>query len=128
MTNSFTISKLGWVNCDRYYSDPASTNITLSATIQNQVDFDFCTISLIIDNDFVVINGLNSDNTFWIAGGKSPYSQLPIGKKATLVGFSYKNDKIHFAKKSIIISKTGNYSIKLIPCTKEDVNKQLKEI
>lgn len=128
MKNSFSISKLGWVNCDRYYSDPKSENVDLSASIKNQNNFDFCTLSLIIDGDLVVINGLESDNKYWFAGGKAPYSKLPIGKKATLVGFSYKDNKIYFGKKSITISKTGNYSINLEPSTKAEVNNQLKGI
>jgi hypothetical protein len=127
-TNSFSIAKLGWVNCDEFYNDPQATEVDIYASVRNSAPFDFACLSLVLNNRRIALNGIENDGKYRFTGDTRGYAKLPIGEKATIVGISYKDNKPYFGSKEIVISKKGSYELDLKVSSIEDISTKLNAI
>ncbi len=125
-TNSFSVAKLGWINCDRYYNDPRARETNIMASVYNGEGFDFVSLALIINGQRVALNGMPTKGATYAFTGKSaPYTKLPIGEKATIVALSYRNKQPYIGMQEITIEEKGNYPIQLEASTAESINTKL---
>ena len=125
--NSFKTSQLGWINCDQFYNDPKSETVDLIASISN--DFEFATMSLVINGRQIALNGIkDTEGNYRFTGEQGLVTKLPIGEKATIVGISHHNNQIYLGIKEIMIDKKGNYELDLAESSIEQVNEYLKKI
>jgi hypothetical protein len=113
-TSVFSTKTLGWINCDRFYDDPNSGKADiLMADISNN-KLNFIDFSLVIPYMNVRLNGFKlKDNLYSFTQEKGPYSKLPIGYSAIVVGISVENDSTFFASKKITIEDGLNLDFKL---------------
>jgi len=129
LTNSFSVSKLGWINCDQFYNNPNAKESNIMANVSNIEEYEFATMSLIINGRRIALNGTSSDNTEYTFTGKSePYTRLPIGETATIFALSYKNDKPYIGIKEFVISEKESFNIELVESSIEEINEKLKRI
>ena len=128
-TNSFAVAKLGWINCDQFYNEPTAKEANILASVTNLETYEFATLTLIINGRRIALNGTLGDNSKYTFTGKSqPYTRLPIGERATIIGISYKNDRPYLGIKEIVISEKGNYDIDLQASSTQDINTKLNGI
>jgi hypothetical protein len=128
-TNSFAVAKLGWINCDQFYDDPTAKESNLVASVNNMGSYEFATLSLIINGRRIALNGTPDDKfNYSFTGGLPPYTKLPIGERATIIGLSYKNDTPYIGIKEIVIGEKGNYTIDLQASSVKDINTKLSGI
>ncbi|MCB0735499.1 MAG: hypothetical protein H6608_12395 [Flavobacteriales bacterium] len=129
LINSFSVSELGWINCDQFYKNPNAKESIIIASISNYDEYDFATMSLIINRRRIALNGTSSDNSEYTFTGKSaPYTRLPIGETATIFALSYKNDKPYIGIKEFVISEKESFKIELVESSIKDINEKLKGI
>ena len=129
LSNSFSVAKLGWINCDHYYNDPSAEPVNLTASVKNITNYGVVSLALIINKDKIGINGIINDSLeYTFTGITEPYTKLPIGAKATIVAMSYKDNKPYIGMKDIIISKKGDYNIELAESSINDINVKLAGI
>jgi len=127
-TNSFSVAKLGWINCDQFYNDPKAKEVDIFASVLNPNNFDFACLTLIINNRRIALSGIEKDGKYKFTGETGLYTKLPVGEKATIVGISYKDSKPFFGLKEITISEKGSYELDLQASSTQDINKKLNEI
>lgn len=128
-TNSFSVSKLGWINCDAFYNDPNAKESSIMAQVTNLKEDELALTTLVINKLRVALNGWKSDKgTFTFTGNKAPYTKLPIGQKATIVALSYKNNKPYIGVKEFVISEKESLRVELVESSVEALNKQLESI
>ena len=103
-TTVFSVNKLGWINCDRFYDDPKAgkAEILLANSSNNQLNFiDF---SLVIpDMNVRLMSYPRKDNLYSFTNETGPYTKLPIGKEAVVIGIAVHNDSVFYASKNIKI-------------------------
>ncbi|MBC7862627.1 MAG: hypothetical protein IAF38_06600 [Bacteroidia bacterium] len=107
---------LGWINCDRFSE---ATNKTEFA-----VEMD-TSLKPVIRLVFKDINSVMSAKH--LKGNKFIVSNVPAGKKATLIAFSLINDEPFFASKEIIIGMEDKENLEMLKTTltllQEDIRK-----
>lgn len=129
VSNSFAVSKLGWINCDKFYNEPNARASNISVVAEGVAQDVEVAWTLIIHGRRIAIKGLRDEGSKVVFTGKSaPYSKLPIGEKATLLGLSFKNEQPYMGVKEIVITENANYNIELMPSTIPDISQILKSI
>lgn len=129
LTNSFSVSELGWINCDQFYNNPNAKESNIMASVSNLKEYEIATMSLIINGRRIALNGISLDNVEYTFTGKSePYTKLPIGETATIFALSYKNDKPYIGIKEFVISKKESFIVELAESSVEEINEMLKRI
>lgn len=127
-SNSFQVAKLGWINCDQFYNDPVAKEVKILAGINNNEN-EFACVTLILNGRGIALNGiLNGDSKYSFTGKSAPYTKLPIGEKASIIGISYKDEKPYFGIQEIVISEQETYDIVLKVSSIEEINEKLKAI
>lgn len=101
----FSVNRMGWINCDRFYDDPAAGKaaIVVSNSSGRQLDYIDCSL---------VVPGINARLTAYPAGADrwsftkkdGRYTRLPIGRKAVITGVALQHDSLFFASKKITIT------------------------
>ncbi|MDF2455401.1 MAG: hypothetical protein K0R51_1394 [Cytophagaceae bacterium] len=115
----FSVTKLGWINCDRFYSIPNKTKIDVSFT--NRGEMDQTTAYLVFKN-------INSVARFYerSSDGVLRSGEIPIGETVTIVAFSLKNGKEHFGLKEITTSENLNVVIDLTEGSEDEIRTALE--
>jgi hypothetical protein len=128
-TNSFAVAKLGWINCDQFYDDPTAKESNIMASVNNMGSYEFVTLSLIINGRRIALNGTPDDKlNYSFTGGLPPYTKLPIGERATIIGLAYKNETPFIGIKEIVIAEKGDYAIDLQASSIQDINMKMSGI
>jgi antitoxin component HigA of HigAB toxin-antitoxin module len=129
VANSFAIAKLGWINCDQFYYEPNAKEANIIANSTNTEKFDFISFTLIINNRRIALGGiLNNKYEYCFTGNSKPYTKLPIGEKATIVGLTYKNDKPYFGTKEITLTEKGSYKVDLTISSIKEIDEKLNKL
>lgn len=124
-TTAFSIKKLGWINCDRFYDDPsaAPAEILLSNT---GTQLDFIDYSLVIPKLNVRLGGYVWDNgQYAFTKKEGPYTKLPIGTEAVIVGVSLKGNEVFYASKKITIKEKLKLDMNMQPIAKTALSDSL---
>jgi hypothetical protein len=94
----FSVTKLGWINCDRFYSIPNKTTIEVQLT--NIGDMAHT-------EAYLVFKDINSVASFHehSSAGQFISNDIPVGESVTIVAFSLKEGKQYFVMKEITITE-----------------------
>jgi hypothetical protein len=106
--------KLGWINCDRFYEEENTTNVIV------QVDSKLSpALRMVFDEINSVMAG-----TF-ISTNKVRFTNVPVGERITIVGYSITNDKAYYGKVPAIVNTQAEYNMKLNPTSKTMLENEL---
>jgi hypothetical protein len=116
----FAINTLGWINCDRFISEPTTY---LHVTCTGEPSPSATKVYLVFKN----INAVAQANYEW--GNNKYYSGIaPIGAEVTVIAFGIKDGKEYFAKKDITISSDLNVNLDLTQTSSEDITAALESL
>lgn len=87
----FSVSKLGWINCDRFLNFEEKTDLIVLSEISNDLHYKLA---------FKDFNGFIKAN---LVNGKYVFKNVPVGEKATLVGIRSNDDVFETSINDIII-------------------------
>lgn len=127
-TVAFNVTKLGWVNVDKFYEDPTSKEVEL--IVNTTIDsVDFCDLTLLIPNRNVAINAINSGkNRYCFTKKETQYKKLPVGETAILIAMSSKNGQPYFAVQTFIIKEKQNIELQINKSTWTEINGALAKL
>lgn len=115
------------MNIDTFYNDPNAEEMTVSAIVKNQDDFEHIFTSLILSEDKVYISAYRqSDNSFCFSPNGSGKIVLPTGTKAIIMATAFKDDIPYFCLKKITISSELDISLILKETTSEKLKRKIK--
>jgi hypothetical protein len=111
----FNVTKLGWINCDRFQNLPEDQKTDFVVKTPGHSDL---TIRLIFEDDRTILNGVSK-------GEETVFRDMPLNKKVKLVAIGYKNGGPALASARTTISKT-TFTIKQFKeLTIEELEKEL---
>ncbi len=103
-TTVFSVTIMGWINCDRFWDDPSAGKAEIYITNSSGANLDFIDCSLVIPDMKVRLSSFPAENGIYSFTKKEgPYTMLPIGREAVIVGVSMQHDSTFFAYKKINI-------------------------
>jgi hypothetical protein len=124
----FSVKKLGWANIDRLYSNPDSKEVDFIVSIDNNREFGFVYISLILPEQNMYLPGYQKKNdTYNFSHNDSEKMILPIGSQATILATAYKGDRPFFSIKKIIIKDELDLSMTLEEISLDNLKKELEQ-
>ena len=112
----FSVSKLGWINCDRFIDTEETTNMFA----QTPVDANTKLKMVFSDIDGV----LKAD----IVEGKYVFSKVPKGKQVTIIGIKNENGQFLTAFKEITITDKPIDVLTFTETTLESLREKLEKI
>lgn len=112
-----TSSKLGWINCDRFYKYPNKTQLLV------EIDTAYKPVLRLVFKD---MNSILP--AYYNQNGKMSFGGIPIGQKATLIAFGNLNGEHYFAIKDIIISTNHYEDLKLTKTNPDSIEVELKKL
>jgi hypothetical protein len=126
-TTVFSTKKLGWINCDKFYDDPNAGIAEIIVTNKSNQKLNFIDYSLIIPKMNVRLSSFKGEDQLYSFSKKQgPYTKLPIGESAVVVGVSIQNDSVFFASQKIIIEDGIKLDVNLKYIQIEDLGDSLK--
>jgi len=91
----FSVTKFGWINCDRFYYDE---NIEKIDYIVKAPDAKDAKVMIVFDSIRSIMNGQPGDDGF-------VFKNVPNSSKIKVIGISYKDGKPMLSKTSALINK-----------------------
>ncbi len=123
----FSVSVMGWINCDLFYNDPAAGKAEMLITDNSNNKLDFIDFSLVIPDMNARLNSFPANPGFYsFTQADGPYTKLPIGSKAVIVGVSMRQDSLFFGSKPIIIKDGLNSSLTMRHINSESLKDSLQ--
>jgi TonB family protein len=113
----FSASRLGWINCDRFYKDN-NPKIDYLVNIGNAENVDIK----------IVFNEINSILTGRANKGKYIFNNVPTGHSITLVAVKYENKKYYLAIKKTKITRDGESSLNFEPMTMSRLKTEMEKL
>lgn len=110
----FSISTLGWINCDRFYNAPSTTNI--SVVCSGVVDDQNMRMYLIFKNINSVMQAWNTTSP-----GVYNVSGVPVGESVSVVAFCLKDGKEYIGTADITISANHSSTIQMNEATEGEI-------
>ncbi len=113
----FSTSKLGWINCDRFYKteDP---KVNYIVNLENTNDIDIK----------IIFNKINSILIGSRKHTKYIFDHIPMGYNFTLVAIKYENDQYYLAIKKTTISKKEEPILEFKPLTMKLLKEEMKKL
>lgn len=115
--NPTGISRLGWLNCDRFYRSPLDAEIEMDLPIT----FRSATIQYFLL--YPSINGLMNGTLAANEEGSFVLKGQPAGEKLLLIAFVKKEGKIFHTKKELVIRKKSPVKMDFAEISPEMMNK-----
>ena len=113
----FDLTKLGWINCDRFYEVPSkiTMNVSVDTTIHPLVRMVFKNIYCVMPGDY------SSTQQISFAG-------IPENYVVTLVAYAERNKKLFLGTKEVMTSRTVVPEIEMEQVTQTEFREKLKEL
>lgn len=110
------VSYMGWINCDRFYKEPqAEMEFDMPITLNNsQVQYFLL---------YESINGMIHSQVLCDENAKASVAGLPIGIKATMIGFVKKDGIIYQAKETFMIEAGKKQKLDFTVISEEELKK-----
>ncbi len=122
----FSVSKMGWINCDRFYDDPSAGKAVISVANFSPIKLDFIDCSLVIPEINARLSAFSDSTGKWqFTKKEGPYTRLPIGKTAVITGISLQHDSIFFASQKIKIADGLSVNLPMKYINKNNLNDSL---
>jgi hypothetical protein len=100
----FSVSRLGWINCDLFYDDPAAGPARMYVSNSSGNQLDFIDWSLVIPALNARLSAHKDSTGLWtFTRNEKPYTKLPIGQEAVVTGISLQHDSLFFVSRKITI-------------------------
>jgi hypothetical protein len=112
LSGKLKVYKLGLINCDKFYDEPVQAVV-------------FAADDQIIAEYYLVMNDVRGLLKGEVRDDFIQFGSVPSDKKATLVAFSFVDDKSYFFRKSITIGSHLPLTIKLEEVDESFINEQL---
>lgn len=110
----FTVKKLGWINCDRFYDDPEAGKAQIYVSNNSRNNLDYVDYSLVIPSLNVRLSAYpNNKGQFTFTKEEGAYIKLPLGKEAVITGVSLQHDSLFYASRKIKIADGLNVAFAL---------------
>ena len=127
VSNTLYISKLGWINCDKFMKDPNAVSTDVIVNIKCDGATKWSNVYLVLEDYFSVIdlkphtiNGSIVNSVYAITEMK-----LPKGVKATVIAVNSNEKGIFFAQKTLNLLPSTNLDIELKSMCPEQVKEEL---
>ncbi|MEO0468231.1 MAG: hypothetical protein AAF206_01325 [Bacteroidota bacterium] len=122
-TNCFSITQLGWINCDRFYDDPQAVPVELFVTVDGIHESGATNVSLIFQGRNLVLNGNKlPDGRFSMTRESEFYTtRLPIGEKVTLLALGMNDGTSYLAQKEMVLTEKGEVQLSLEPHSQAEI-------
>ncbi len=115
----FTVSTLGWINCDRFYNSPNTTDIKV---VCNGVVDDYNTRA------FLVFNSINSVSSLWsYTPGVFDSAIVPVGESVSVVVLTLKDGKEYIGLKDVIITNDMEILVNLTEASEVEIKAIIKQ-
>ncbi|MBK9485177.1 MAG: hypothetical protein IPO01_08150 [Chitinophagaceae bacterium] len=109
------ISKLGWINCDRFLDVDNTTELYATFNPQDSVKNA---------NVYLVFKDINSVIQAYYYSDKSPqFENIPIGYKARLIAYTVKDEKVFAYSTGLTITKGQKLTLNLKEINDKDFKK-----
>jgi hypothetical protein len=110
----FSVTTMGWINCDRFFDDPEAGKAEMYVTNASGTNLNFIDCSLVIPDMNVRLSAFQSKaGTYAFTKKDGPYTKLPIGKSAVIVGVAIQHDSLFFASKKVTIKDGLNIGLQM---------------
>jgi hypothetical protein len=128
-TYSFAITKLGWVNVDRFLDEKYTDVSTFLVNVQSKDTLDHISISLAIPAYNVAVFSIHKEGNLYSFTKKDDgYKKLPVGEDAIIVGFSYKENKPYYGMQKIKITNDGQINLTLSETTEKAIKLAMEKL
>jgi hypothetical protein len=112
----FSVSKLGWINCDRFIDEEETIDLLVDAPVEPQTKLKMA---------FGDIDGfLNAS----IVNGKYVFANVPKGRRVTIVGIKNDNGQFLTAFKDMTTTEQPITDLKFVETTLVDLRERLESI
>ena len=112
----FNSTKMGWINCDRFVDNVATTDLIVNTN--DTLEATFC----------LVFKDINSVMNASIRDGGIKFRNVPIGQTVNLIAFKKKDKEIFYASKTLTIEENQSVSITMEKFTDEDFKSRIKQL
>ena len=109
-----TVSQLGWINCDRFYNDPAEKMQVVVPEAEETTMYAVC-------------SDINAILPFYRSGNGYVASGLPKGQKITVVAIKVEDGMAHFAKNDMRVGELSP-SLAYQSMSLKDLKTELKKL
>lgn len=119
---------MGWINCDRFYDDPSAgkADITITGTAATPLQFVDYPLLVIPDMNVRLSAFKDEQGKYRFTKKDGPYTRLPIGKPAIVVGVSMLHDSIYFGSQKIVIKDGLALNMPMQTMAKNQLNAALQ--
>ena len=114
----FNISRLGWINCDRFYDIADSLKVNYQVSVQ---EFENTSVSLVFKNIKSVMTGQPENGLY-------SFQNIPIGSEVYIVAIGYKNKKPSIAILDKSVGKEKIYIREFKTVTLDELDQALDKI
>ncbi|MDB5257349.1 MAG: cytochrome c, mono- and diheme variant family protein [Chitinophagaceae bacterium] len=126
-TNSFSTTKLGWINCDRFMNEPSATPLKLEIIASNIDKSKLCKTYLVFQSHNSILDLSRYDNgIFHVGFANESIMELPKGEKVLIVSISNDGEKPLFSIQHFILGQAEQVKMILKPVTPEELTVQLR--
>jgi hypothetical protein len=126
-SNAFKVTKLGWVNVDKFYDDPIAQQVHLAVNVLGD-SLSFYDVTLLLPRLSIALNGIaNGNGSYRFTQSVEGYNKLPLGETAVVIALSSKGDQPYLATQMIKIEERQNVELTLTASTWEDVKTSLSK-
>ncbi|MFT5617967.1 MAG: hypothetical protein ACI85I_001193 [Arenicella sp.] len=112
----FSVSKLGWINCDRFYDAEETTDLFVQNPVNSQTKLKLV---------FSDIGGILMAD---IIEGKYVFKKMPVGSKATIIGIKNDDGDMFTAFKEVEISKEPIKELNFTETTLAEFRSQVEKL
>ncbi|MEM8528031.1 MAG: OmpA family protein [Bacteroidota bacterium] len=110
-----SITRLGWINCDRFYSVPEEGKMQLAVNDLDETE----------ERVFVIFNDTKSLLTTYKRDGQYRTSSIPKGENVTIVGLKFQDRKPMLAQLTTTTNPVMTYELEYKACTASEMKAQL---
>jgi|GEM_PF-3927946 hypothetical protein len=123
-----SVSKLGWVNIDRFLDDPSCKESKLSVIVKG-IDSNTVKLMLVFPLRNICVEAINNNgNKYSFTNKSGMYRKLPIGEEAVIIALSSKNGQPYFGTTKIQIPETGEFTLEVFESTTEDIKSSMSKV
>lgn len=102
-TTVFSVKKLGWINCDRFYNDPEAGKAQIYVSNPHN-NLNYVDYSLVIPSLNVRLSAFPAGNGKFTFNQGGATATLPLGREAVITGVSLQHDSLFYASRRIKIA------------------------
>lgn len=113
----FSSSKLGWINCDRFYRN-SSPRVDYSVNVGSSQQAEIK----------IIFNDINSVLNAWVKDGRYVFYNLPIGMSITLFAVKREDGQYYLATKKTRISRLGEPELTFKPVTMTRLKAEMEKL